>query len=233
MLHLLALLILQSSPAGTELAAMTVDQWLDDDLAAFSVLQPGAECDRVMAANETLNSPALFYGAARCFAADREIDAYSLMHFGQVRSMVDMESTMDADLPPPEPVIRLYGALFYQLGGTAPMTLYADAATRDALLQRLAAWTPQITPTYQPGWSTAKPIDVASYLQSAADQRDARLAQLSNLARLAQIPEYTALSSEFSVLQAENPEGFVVGTPAYERSSAISARLRELSEESH
>lgn len=186
------------------------------------------DCQSAYDQAESLNAPSLFLGAVYCFNSDRPTLAASLLHFGQVRAVTDLYFTMDVAEETPE-TIELYGLLYFQFGGSADMTVWANPESAAAMITDLEAWTPSRTADYQPGWVVDEAIEDSAYQAVVEEQRAFRLAQLRLLELLGQDQQYVALSVELSELQAANPGGFIAGTPDADRSAVIMEEMSTIS----
>ncbi len=219
--------LLHSLSAAQPSSNLSVTEFVSALESLDSAAHAEADCLSVYEQAETLNAPSLFLGATYCFGAERPVEAASLLHFGQVRSVTDLFLSMESVDSQPE-IAELYSLLYFQFGGTADMTVWADTGSATSMIEDLETWAPQLTPDYQPGWPRDAGIEPASYFEIIEDQRGHRLQQLRVLARLGQNERYVEISSELSALQAANPGGFTAGTPDAERSSEIVAEMAVL-----
>lgn len=228
MFYLIFSVILQSTP----LAAVDQNFTVDEIITAYSDLDPSAlsdeDCSEIYQRAAELNGPALLFGAGVCFSVERNLEATSLLHFGQVRSMADMAIAVDPTQEPPNEVVQLYQLLFFQFGGTAPLSEYAQPEFRSAIVEDLRNWHAERPEGYQPGWDLASPPSDESYSAAIEEARAWRLGQLESLIRLAQNEDYVDLDTEMNALVAANPNGFEAGTPDEVRVQEIQAEMERL-----
>ena len=148
---------------------------------------PPVSCDDELSAAVNSDTANLFYGAAVCGAAKRQVDCAFLLIAGQLRFELD-GATMPPDLAATtsnagsnsvSPAVTLYGIIFYRLGGLGPDEVYTNTGRTKALLAKLDAWNPSFSANHDPGWRVAgalKPNDFQSLLaQLKARRRGCRL----------------------------------------------------------
>ena len=190
---------------------------------------PAASCDEELRTAETANTANLFYGAAVCGAVKRPVDCAFLLIAGQLRFELDgatmppdiASSTKNKPMATMLPAVRLYGIIFYQLGGLGPDDAYTDPARTRELLAKLDAWRPTFSASHDPGWPVAGPLKPSDFQPQLAQLKARRRADATTCGRQMTNHVYVAMSHELAELKQRNPNGFVGGTPDYARSQQL------------
>ena len=94
-----------------------------------------------------------------------------------------------------------------------------------ALEQRIRNADLRLTNDYDPGWSYRPSSKTDIYSQILSHTREVRIWQMRNMALNLQNDEYYEASKAMAELQRHN-RVFREGTPAYEESSRLMARMR-------
>ena len=168
-------------------------------------------CAQAIERSTSLNGPQLFRAAEACAHEEQSDDAVFLLWAGQVRAMADMFLLEPRSEPDREAVGDLYGALFYQYGGSGPDELFRDAEKAAKMFARLSAWRPSFSDGYDPGWSYAT-VEVDRYRLMLDHSIRSRLAKLETYRNLIQDDRYYAVQTERNEILARNASRITEGT---------------------
>lgn len=149
-----------------------------------------------------------------------------LLLAGQIRGMTDMSVLEPASDEDEIKVGELYGALYYQFGGSGDEELLRDQERTSNLFRELRSWNPVLVETYDPGWSYKSNVDVNYYANMIACQREVRIAKLEWYAGLVRNDDYYEARQELREFQAANPGATTVGTDEYDTVQEITARMK-------
>lgn len=174
-----------------------------------------------------LNAPALMAGAQACAQEGRQGDTNFLMIIGQIRALTDLAIFRPADEENSRKAGRLYMEFYYKFGGLGFDAFYRTPANVSALEARIRGANLSFTPGYDPGWSYRSSSKIDIYPAILSNVREQRVWQMRNVALDLQNDEYYAAQQALSELQRRNPV-FQEGTPAYDESAKLTARMREI-----
>ena len=223
LLVLTALLGCVASPAF----AQTAPAKLAEQLAAIDPKKvTPAECDAAIAAAQTSNAAALFYGMAVCMHAGKQVEGSFLLNAGQTRALADMVTMVPAAKADSDVTIDLYGFIYAYAGGPGSDEVLRDPKLRARFLQLLDGWTPVIDASYDPGWKTRRRSDAPAYLAAVADIKASRRKQLDDITRVYSDEQYYALQREFNALQVRTAGRYEEGTPNQKLADSLQKRMR-------
>jgi hypothetical protein len=221
----MAAIALSSSAAAAEI---TIDNLLAsmNEVTSASAQQCEGEIDRA----EDVNSVQLFYGSQICYRAKRPGDGAFLMTAAQMRAMADLGAFKPPqnDKPNYDRATKLYGIVFYRLGGIGPDSLLRNRQESENLINRLEAWKPNLSDDYNPGWDYKQSVDMAAYSKELTPAKNRRLAQLRELAVLFRDEGYFALHKEQREILDRNKGSIKQGSVDDKRMAELSKQMRQI-----
>ncbi len=169
----------------------------------------------------------LMAGAQACAQEGRQGDTNFLMIAGQIRALTDLAIFMPLDEENTRKAGQLYMAFYYKFGGLGFDEFYRIPANVSALEARIRGAGLAFTPGYDPGWSYRPSSKTDIYSAILSNVREQRIWQMRNAALDLQNDEYYEAQQALNALQRRNPV-FKEGTPPYDESRQLTARMREI-----
>jgi hypothetical protein len=183
-------------------------------------------CSTTVQSAAHLNAPGLFAGADACARDGRQGDTNFLVIVGQVRALTDLTIFVPLDDANSRKAGELYTQVYYRFGGLGFEEFYRKPENVTALEARIRNTELRLTRDYDPGWSYQPSSKTDIYSAILSNDREHRIWQMRNMALDLQNDEYYEASRAFAELQRRNPV-FQEGTPAYDESNRLMARMRE------
>ena len=169
-------------------------------------------CREAVERSAILNAPQLLRAAEDCASDGEANDSVFLLLAGQVRAMTDMAVLQPQTEVDEMAIGQLYGAIYYNYGGSGSLAMHRDADRFSAIIERLRNWVPSISDGYDPGWNQKLPVDRKRYRLMIDYSLRERVAKLEWYNNLVQEDRYFQAAKERDEILSRNNSRVDAGT---------------------
>jgi hypothetical protein len=128
---------------------------------------------------ESVSTPTVLFDIAEvCANQGNSAKAVLMMIYGQMRSIVDLAMFPTKSEDDKKIASKLYGRLYYQMGGSGPDGPIVDAEKFIQLIESISSWQPANLLNYEPDWEYESAPSHERYILDVEKTKMFRINQL-------------------------------------------------------